>query len=350
MGLSLQTNINPARTHATLTALPTEIFNVIVQFTDRASALSLSRVSRQCHNAAHARIWRELRLITSENCGKTLIPDPYQTSLDSIQRYQRRREDKADTSRNQIAVLQEVVNSILEHGDEKRWNLVKEVVLVSGAARLQGITDILRLVSPKLSCLDVPYGSDQSQIDESNHPPTPFMMFFIETKLSFPALTQLRLGRNTIRFVEDLPVIFNSSPNIRYFELKHFRRLLDPVNAPMPIKFTNPSKIHTMRLTINARSTSQSIGLRTLLENSPDLRDVNICYRDGKDPNMIVHDRMARILSSCSELRRLIWESAFEALLEREGRTDDALPPSFPKVKHLMCSGDWTSIVSFRNF
>lgn len=250
------------------------------------------------------------------------------------------REAEINNLAKQQVFLQAKVDTIFAVGDQRRWGYVRKLKLASGAVGLAGFADILQSLSTKLSVLDLDYTGHHSA-EPGNGAESVFCLHLIDHGVRFPALTHLCLGMHALRFMEHLPIIFNSSPHILHFELTQhqgeWKEASEKPDIRFGTKYINPTKIRTMLLYVYFSSPNRHIsthppGLFALLGNCPEVRDISIGYNEAHATSPDAHDRIVELLESCTKLRNLDWEGSARALLSRKHAS--ARPPSFPGVRH----------------
>lgn len=188
----------------TLASLPQEVlYHICLLLDDNKDAISLALTSRVFTRIAEKSIWSHIRLSASDgDCRSADDAILFEQSLPGRR-----------------------VLDVLRHGNQQRFSQVESLELSPRMGIVQGMMVLLDLVSPNLKqlALESSYWLPD-YVEVSGPEPVrayydTFQYSILTAGLHFPYLTHLRIYFGGMRYLEILPLLFNSAPSLRHVDL-----------------------------------------------------------------------------------------------------------------------------------
>lgn len=294
-----------------MTDLPPELLKLIILHLDRASARSLSLVSRVFTAACVAQYWKELPLFVGPE--SELPPGVTNAKLSGHNVW--------DVDEERHRLTSERTSAIKKSGNDERLKYVKGIKAVvfpgqnSGLAKQ--IVGVLKLSSKSLQMLDIRtpgrarlYSSSIGYIDRQ--------IFEYGPKLSFPSLTRVVLGKYSILDVGFIPFLCQYSPNITHLDFavenNNQPLIFGPHSPPRERKFVRTTKITHLRIhcyddqdpSVCDEEPTDHCGptVAALLKDSPLIRQLQLDYEPVED---ITQLEIGDALHYLQELKSFAW-------------------------------------------
>lgn len=290
-GLSYPIPIPPSNSASTLSTLPFEILYRILSHLDTASALSLAQVAKAFGSSTEQAIWENVDFLTVYlNAPYVGLPDE-----SDIRTYQEDEAWRAAAKEEDYRKLRRRYQAMANAADPRRWKMVKIVQAVTGEAVNDHLADLLVKVSETLNYLHLDYPNETSMTSDDFVEQS---LYRIDSRLqlggsllSFPKLTYLHLGQDTIDSMAFIHFLCQASPNL--LSLDFTFRSGDPdagyLATPPPPRLKHlktPTKIRYLRVDydytmgVDGSEESDDEAICELLDFCPLLRRLDLPSRN----------------------------------------------------------------------
>lgn len=308
---------------AKLMSLPQELLKAIALELDTASALALALGCKELYPIAEHGIWQELVLQAVSPCpGHDHWADTQRCKYCSDRRENR-------LLRGQLGGK---VDGILKKGSEARWAMVRSIVMSPRPGSVYDLTHLLRHVSPYLRSLVVtaPPESDDQAYEARESIDVRLLEYSRElearnVQLSFPYLTNIKIGLNTVQFAEFVDVLRNIAPNLTSLDFaieacRDAKVGLHSSNLGFPdpnLHFTHLRRLHIHYCSYEDFGVHDPFRyIKGLIGDSPELQVLYLAY--GGEMQCL-DSSIFRYIHGLDKLRELFLADEFRHVPSREG-------------------------------
>lgn len=335
----------PRQIQYSLQSLPLEILDLVIYHLDRPAAIALARVSPAFTAPAQARIWRQVNLSVNPHYGKEPRVCPHEEESRGHRDWMANMLYRASCQHDEAMAAR--VKTVMLRADERRLGTIEHIKLVSRPTSVHAVLQFLNYASPNLRSLEI--GSYYPVVGDWDD--ETLDLNWLIRELSFPLLTHLRIGNDSLRFAQTLAEITRTAPQLVSLDvdLQHWLKSPWLFAEPGPLRHfprQERTRIRKLRLKFGdapgaaSNNTEKNIEpALALLEHCPDLERLTIQY-DGSLRSAV--DRVTDVIDKHKTLQRLFWPFSLRSMEAYVGSRESA--SGLTVIVIYTC--DWSDMVS----